>query len=186
MSVIDKIERILDESNNKKLIVKKKGSGYESWTYYMKGGTRGGKDRSHSPIKMQDFDSVADAEKWAKKNGWNVSLTETYASNKAKHRYDDRVLEYISNSLTDKEWFVLSLVIGMKPVARKRELERAISSYDIPMDMNEYDTIINSLVSKKALGKGGRMAPQTRDVWNVKFPNTIASQTHQVVPKLRF
>lgn len=185
MSVIDKIDMILDEGN-KKIMIKKKGSGYESWTYHMKGATRGGRDRSHSPIKMQDFNSVADAEKWAKKNGWNVSLVEAYSSNKAKHRYDDRALEHISNSLTDKEWFVLSLVIGMKPVARKKELERAVRSYNVPMDMDEYPTIVNSLISKKALGTGGRMAPQTRDVWNVKFPDTIASQTHQVVPKLKF
>ena len=58
----------------KELIVKKKGSGYESWTYYMKGATRGGRDRSHSPITMKNFNSVADAQKWGKKNGWSVRI----------------------------------------------------------------------------------------------------------------
>lgn len=76
MSITDKIDMFLGESK-KELIVKKKGSGYESWTYYMKGATRGGRDRSHSPITMKNFNSVADAQKWGKKNGWSVRIVES-------------------------------------------------------------------------------------------------------------
>jgi phosphopantetheinyl transferase (holo-ACP synthase) len=130
MSVIDKIDRILDESKNK--------------------------------------------------------LAEEYASNKQKHRYDDRALEYIAKTLTDKEWFALSIVIGFKPAFRIKELTYQSSIHNIPMSKEDYQAILKSLESKKVIAKGGRMAPQTRDVWNVKFPNVTASQTHQVVPKLKF
>lgn len=111
---------------------------------------------------------------------------EAYASNKMKHRYDDRALEYIAKTLTDKEWFALSIVIGFKPAFRIRELETQSSIHNVPMSKEDFQAILKSLESKRVIAKGGRIAPQTRDVWNVKFPDVIASQTHQVVPKLKF
>lgn len=83
MDITDKIDIIIEgpfpsmgDKKKKEMLVKKKGSGYESWTYFRKGSNTGGKNRSATPIKMPDFNNIADAQKWAKKNGWTVRMVE--------------------------------------------------------------------------------------------------------------
>ena len=100
-SILYKIDKLLLDEGivdpNKKLMIKKKKSGgFESWTYYHKGATRGGTNRSSSPITMQDFDSVADAEKWGKKNGWNVKIVESYFDFDEGGTLDEGTVRYVS------------------------------------------------------------------------------------------
>ena len=41
-----------------------------------KGSNTGGRDRSSTPLKMPDFNTMADVEKWAKKNKWSIRIVE--------------------------------------------------------------------------------------------------------------
>jgi hypothetical protein len=113
---------------------------------------------------------------------WTGPIKEAYT--RGKHNLSDKSLETIANTLNDREWFILAHVIGFKPNSRKNEIERNLSLYNVPI--KNYEDVLKSLINKKVLGNNGKINPYTRDIWNMKFPNTIASQIHQVVPQLKF
>lgn len=86
-------------------------------------------------------------------------------------------IEFISNSLNDKEWLVLGIILGFKPNYRRDELKRISSDVD-------YSGTISSLEKKKAVGKGGKTTSYTRSVWEKKWGNVMPSQIHQWSNKL--
>ena len=94
-------------------------------------------------------------------------------------------IEYIANSLSEKEWFVLGLMIGYKPNPRLQDLKYWSGQYNIPVSVDDYKSIVDSLFSKKAIQKN-RVAPHTRDVWEFKFGNKLPSQVHHWAKDLKF
>lgn len=100
-------------------------------------------------------------------------------------QFNDRQIEHVANSLTDKEWFVLGIFLGYKSNSRKSEFEHWSKSYNVPITEQEYDKIVNSLSSKQAINKG-KKAPQTRTIWEFKFGRLLPSQVHQWVKDLKF
>jgi hypothetical protein len=87
-------------------------------------------------------------------------------------------IEMIANSLSDKEWLVLGMILGFKPGSRRSELERISTSVN-------YDETLKSLEKKMALGKGGVKQSYTADVWAQKMGKQLPSQTHQWADKLK-
>ena len=87
-------------------------------------------------------------------------------------------IEMIANSLSDKEWLVLGMILGFKPGSRRSELERISTSVN-------YDETLKSLEKKMALGKGGVKQSYTTDVWAQKMGKQLPSQTHQWADKLK-
>ncbi len=87
-------------------------------------------------------------------------------------------IEMIANSLSDKEWLVLGMILGFKPGSRRSELERISTSVN-------YDETLKSLEKKMALGKGGVKQSYTADVWKQKMGKQLPSQTHQWTYKLK-
>jgi hypothetical protein len=70
-----------------------------------------------------------------------------------------------SDSLNDKELFVLGLILGLKSSARKTELEsmqgKLKPKYNVTVD--EYDTIKNSLIKKRMLSATGGIVKKNHD-----------------------
>lgn len=114
-----------------------------------------------------------------------MSVTEKIDKILDEARMTPAQIEYIANSLTEKEWYVLGIMIGYKPNARLQELKYWSGQYNIPVSVDEYKTIVDSLFSKKAIQKN-RTAPHTRDVWEFKFGNKLPSQVHHWAKDLKF
>jgi hypothetical protein len=94
-------------------------------------------------------------------------------------------LDAIANTLSDKEWFVLGVMIGYKPKARKEELQRYAEWFNVPVSVEDYDAIAKSLFQKKAIQKN-KIAPHTRELWEYKFGKKLASQVPHWVKDLKF
>ncbi len=79
-------------------------------------------------------------------------------------------------NLSNKEWLGFSIYLGFKASYRKSEMAR----YDV-----DYNQTVAAL-TRAGVIRNGKMIPRDEayQLFNEKFPNQLASQTHQVLAKL--